>query len=335
MIAGDKSTLKKIFSQNALDSKSQLWYANLGKVGEHIMNNTSRAFSGRTFSPEDIELIKWTRKTYPGLARNELAGTVCELLEWTTPSGRAKIIQCLDFLSILEKEGVVELPPIGAYTKRGKREMPKIEFKTDEVTGDLAEYMPIRLTIARVGDSLRRWRSYVEQYHMLGDKTVFGSRLQYFVKSDETELGCIQFSAAAWALEERDRFIGWSVADRKARLNLIVNNSRYLIFPWVRIKNLASHALSLAAKQIQSDWLREYCYAPVLMETFVDLEHFQGICYKAANWIPMGETKGRGRMDRNYDYGVSKKAVFVYPLQKDFKAVLCGEKPCKVVNPDE
>jgi hypothetical protein len=125
------------------------------------------------------------------------------------------------------------------------------------------------------------------------------------------------------------------VDDRKARLNLIVNNSRYLIFPWVHIKNLASKALSLAAKQIREDWLQEYCYAPVLLETFVDLAHFKGTCYKAANWRYLGETKGRGRMDRNKEYALSKKAIFMYPLQDDFKAVLKGEKPCKAVNPDE
>ena len=145
----------------------------------------------------------------------------------------------------------------------------------------------------------------------------------------------MQFSASAWELEERDKWLDWTVDDRKVRLNLIINNSRFLIFPWIHIRNLASKTLSLAAKQIQEDWLREYCYAPVLMETFVDLAHFKGTCYKAANWIYLGETKGRGRMDRNTEYALSKKAIFMYPLQKDFKAVLKGEKACKMVNPDE
>jgi hypothetical protein len=114
-----------------------------------------------------------------------------------------------------------------------------------------------------------------------------------------------------------------------------VNNSRYLIFPWVKIKNLASCALSIVSKRIQKDWLRKYCYAPVLLETFVDLEYFQGTCYKAANWINLGKTKGRGRMDRNKEYALSQKAIFMYPLEKDFKEILKGEKPFKVVNPDE
>ena len=142
---------------------------------------------------------------------------------------------------------------------------------------------------------------------MLGDKIVFGSRLHYFVKSGETELGCMQFSASSWSLEERDKWIGWTKDDRKIRLHLIVNQSRFLIFPWIHIKNLASKALSLAAKQIQQDWLFEYCYAPVLLETFVDTEIYLGSSYKAANWIYLGETKGAGRTGKE---GVkSRKAI--------------------------
>jgi hypothetical protein len=298
------------------------------------VGDTIRVFSGRTFSPEDIEMIKWARRAYPKLPRHELAATVCELLGWNTPSGDAKRIQCVEFLSLLEEEGVLQLPPAKIKNK-ARIQAPAIKFEEKEINGDIRKYEPIHLAIAQCGEELKRWRAYVNQYHMLGDKTVFGSRLQYFVKSGDTELGCMQFSASSWALEERDKWIGWTVDDRKARLNLIVNNSRYLIFPWVHIKNLASKSLSLAAKQIQEDWLREYCYAPVLLETFVDLAHFKGTCYKAANWKYLGETKGRGRMDRDKEYALSKKAIFMYPLQNDFKAVLKGEKPCKVVNPDE
>ncbi len=300
------------------------------------MDDTIRVFSGRTFSSEDIELIKWARKTYPKLPRYEFAGTVCELLNWNTPAGKAKWQPCLEFLEILEAEGIIQLPLINT-TLQNKRKVhiPVLEFNTNNINGEVTEYEPIRLTIAQPGQELKRWRAYVNQYHMLGDKTVFGSRLQYFVKSGDKELGCMQFSASSWALEERDKWLDWTLDDRKVRLNLIVNNSRFLIFPWVHIQNLASKALSLAAKQIQEDWLREYCYAPVLLETFVDLTHFKGTCYKASNWICLGETKGRGRMDRNNEYALSKKAIFMYPLQRDFKAVLQGDKPCKMVNPDE
>jgi hypothetical protein len=296
------------------------------------MDNTIRVFSGRMFSSEDIEMIKWARKTYPKLARHELAGTICELLGWTTPGGTAKRIQCLDFLSKLEAEGIIQLPTFDK-TKQNKCRVRRkeYEFDTSEQKGDVRDYEPVRLGIAMPGEELRRWRAYVDRYHILGDKPVFGSQLRYFVKSVDLELGCMQFSASSWALEERDKWIGWTRDDRKARLHLIVNNSRFLIFPWVHIRNLASRTLSLAVRQIRQDWLREYCYEPVLLETFVDKEHFQGISYKAANWIYLGETKGSGRTGR--EGRISRKAIFTYPLQDDFRAFLKGEKPYKVVDP--
>jgi len=298
------------------------------------MDDTIRVFSGREFMPEDIELIKWTRKTYQKLSRRELASTVCELLNWTTPSGTAKLPQCIEFMEKLEAEGVIQLPSLQGHNRKScKIKIPELNIEPQEIHGEIRNYEPIRLEIARPGETLKRWRYYVNQYHMLGDKQVFGSRLQYFVKSGDMELGCIQFSASSWALEERDKWIGWTVDDRKARLNLIINNSRYLIFPWVHIRNLASKTLSLAIKRIQEDWLREYCYAPVLLETFVDLAHFKGTCYKAANWICLGETKGRGRMDRYNEYTLSRMAIFMYPLQEDFRACLKGERPYKVVEP--
>lgn len=300
------------------------------------MDDAIRVFSGRTISPEDIEMIKWARKMYPKLSRSELAGTVCELIGWTNSSGRAKLQQCMELFQILEDKGVVELPELDIrFQKKSAVRKPILEVERIELIGEAGSIKPVRLELVLPGQELKRWRAYIDQYHILGDKLAFGSRLHYYIKSGETELGCIQFSASSWSLEERDKWVGWTVEDRKARLHLIVNNSRFLIFPWVHIKNLASKALSQAAKQIQEDWLREFSYAPVLLETFVDLSHFKGTCYKAANWRYLGETKGRGRMDRDKEYALSKKAIFIYPLQDDFKAVLKGEKPYKVVNPDE
>ncbi len=298
------------------------------------MDDNIRVFSGRAFSPKDIEMIQWVSRTYPKLSRRELASTICEFLDWLTPAGKPKIQQCTSFLVELESEDIITLPPKQAQG-RGSDKLVVVDFDTSEITGDIKLYEPLRLKIARPGKEQKRWKSYVNQYHMLGYQKVFGSRLCYFIQSGEKELGCIQFSASAWALEDRDDWIGWSIEDKKERLHLVINNSRYLIFPWVKVKNLASKALALAARRIQDDWLREYCYAPVLLETFVDSEHFQGTCYKAANWTLLGQTKGRGRGDINHAYEISKKDIYVYPLQEDFRACLKGEKPYKVVNPDE
>lgn len=300
------------------------------------MDNTIRVFSGRTISSEDIEMIKWAAKTYKQLSRSELANTICEFIGWTTSNGKPKNRQCMDLLSQLETEGVIKLPLPQKQRQQAEISKPVgIDITPKEIRGEAKDFDPIQLEIARPGERLRLWRAYMDKYHMLGDKQVFGSRLYYFIKHNETELGCMQFSASSWALQERDKWIGWNLEDRKARLHLIINNSRFLIFPWVHIRNLASKTLSLVAKQIQEDWLREYCYAPVLLETFVDLEHFRGTCYKAANWVYLGDTKGRSRMDRHHQKAVSTKAIFMYPLQSDFKACLKGEKPYKVVNPDE
>ncbi len=298
------------------------------------MDDTIRVFSGRAFCSEDIDLMKWVIETYPKLSVTELASTICELLEWATPSGGAKREQCVTFLDQLEREGILELPTRVVRNKT-KKNIIKIEFDTTEVMGDINSFEPIELVIARLGEDLNRWKSYVDQYHMLGYKRTFGSRLQYFIRSGNIELGCIQFSASSWALKDRDDWINWGIEDKKQRLHLIINNSRYLIFPWVRISNLASKALSLAIKRIQGDWLREFCYAPVLLETFVDREHFQGTCYKASNWLQLGQTKGQGRNAKGHRVSRSKKDIYVYPLEKNFRACLKGEIPYKVVDPDE
>ena len=301
------------------------------------MDKTIIVCSGRSFTTEEIDLIKWTRKKYPQLSRQELAATVCEFLGWITPAGRAKTPQCKLLLKTLEEAGHIELPAAIITSQRStwNVKIPDFKMDTTPITGELKDLEPIHLEIARAGTELKRWRRYVNEYHMLGDKKVFGSRLAYFIKSRETILGCLQFSASSWALSSRDQWIGWTVEDRKQRLHLIVNNNRFLILPWVSVKNLASKVLSLAIKQIQEDWLRDYCYAPVLLETFIDTSHFAGTCYKASNWTYLGETQGRGRMDRENNYGLSRKAIYMYPLQKDFKDCLKGIKPCKTVNPDD
>lgn len=295
---------------------------------KHIME-----YSGRTFTAEDIELIQWTRKQYPELLRGELAATVCEFLDWTTDAGRPKVAPCLKFLERLESEGILALPPIQANRSHpGKESFTQIQAPEVEITGSLAEYDEIQLILAETPEARKRFRSYIETYHMLGYKRTFGSRLFYFIVSGDRELGCLQFSASSWALKERDEWIGWTKEDRKQRLHLIVNNSRFLIFPWVHIPNLASHILGIASRQIASDYMRIYYYEPVLLETFVDPGHFHGTCYKAANWEYLGMTHGRGRTGKRGD--ASRKDIYMYPLRRDFRQYLTGEKAYRKGDPD-
>jgi hypothetical protein len=279
-------------------------------------------FSGREITEDDLSLIRWARTAYPNLSRHEFAGTVCELIGWVTPSGNSKTPQCMSFLAQMEASGQLDLPTL----KTRKPTATKLKPAPAQLP-EIMECGNITLKIARPGSDMQKWRSYVDAYHPLGDKTVFGSRLSYFIRSKGQDLGCLQFSAASWALEDRDNWIGWSADDRRARLFLVVNNSRFLILPNVHIKNLASRALSLACRQLPTDWAHEFGYAPVLLETFVDATQYKGTCYKAANWKLLGFTKGRGRMDCQHKSRLSEKVIFVYPLRSDFADVLKGIKP--------
>lgn len=302
------------------------------------MEEGIREYSGRRFSEEDISLIKTTTQTYPRLSQVEMASTICELIGWVTPNGEPKKRQCVEYLRKLEQEGLINLPAVRMMYARHKKEakitateQPIIE---DIDKSEIIECGKIKLEIARPGETLARWRKYVSAYHRLGDPTVFGSQIRYIITSDGQDLGCLLFSASSWALAAREDWIGWTSADKKSRLHLIVNNSRFLVLPSVRIKNLASRALSMAAKRIQKDWLEKFCYAPVLLETFVE-PPYKGTSYRAANWIYIGDTQGRGRNDRYTERLLTRKAIYVLPLQPDFRAILKGEKPCKAVNPDD
>ena len=297
-----------------------------------FMANIIGEFSGRKITADDMELIIWARNNYPSLSRHELAGTVCELIGWVNPAGGAKVPQCMTFFSQMEAEGKLDLPALRAKKSSVKKEKAEILFTSGFNLQEKTICGDIELTIATPGADLQKWRAYVETFHMLGDKMAFGSRLHYFIRSDGCDLGCLQFSAASWSLEPRDKWIGWSAEDRKKRLFLVVNNSRFLILPNVHIKNLASRVLSLAAKQIQTDWGQTFGYVPVLLESFVDTSHYYGTAYKASNWVFLGNTKGRGRMDRHHDSHLSSKAIFVYPIHPDFSDVLKGIKPYKVTS---
>ena len=286
-------------------------------------NLKQRKYFGREITEEDIELIRWIIGTYKRLSRNEIILTISEALEWTRPEdGTPKAWQCRVCVESLEKEGLITLPKVKGSTNTAVSFM-EITPLEEAIT----ESGPITLEIPKGPEDNKRWRSYIEQYHILGYKRENGVSLRYLIVSRGVELGCLQFSSAAWALEDRDKWIGWNSDEKTTNLRLIANNTRYLLLPWARMPNLASRVLGKAARQIQGDWLQTYGYAPALLETFVDSTLYKGISYKASNWIQVGETKGRGRYDRHHERKLAKKLIFVYPLQWDFREVLLGQKP--------
>jgi len=294
----------------------------------------NREFSGRIFTEEEIVLTKEITATYSKLSQSELANTVCELIGWTQINGKPKTAQCMQLLRKLAEEGVLELPRSNERASRITSKKSTAEDLARIDTSEVNECDSIKLEIVQPGEGLRQWRIYMGTYHRLGDPNVYGNQIRYAIKAENgRDLGCMLFSASSWSLKPRDEWIEWSQPDKKSRLHLVVNNSRFLLLPWIRIRNLASRALSAAARRIQEDWLVAYCYAPVLLETFVDSTLYEGTCYRAANWIYLGETQGRGRNDRYKDCVLTRKAVYMYPLQRNFKEVLNGEEPWKTAEP--
>ncbi len=283
----------------------------------------SERLGGRYFTSEELELIKEIVELYPGLSRKELSKTICENLSWFAPNGKYKTESCLGILEKLESQGQIKLPGI---RKQKTRKNVKIAITQRSDPGEslfksIDQYGGIEIRSVEKGE-LGLWNEYVQRYHYLGYKIPFGLHQRYFIVLNTGQtVGCMLYSVAAWAVECRDKWIGWTPDERYRNLNKIINNSRFLIFPWVNIKNLASKALSLASRHIIQDWQERFGYKPQLIETFVDTR-FKGTCYKAAGWHYLGITKGRGRQDRFNRKPTTIKAVYVSVLNAKFREEL-------------
>jgi hypothetical protein len=283
--------------------------------------------AGRAVTEEEIEHAREVVRLYPGLSRRELARTICEHWGWVTAAGGYKDRACEGLLERLEAGGVLRLPaqrrPNGGRPG-GARIAPTV--RTDpaaEISGRLAEVNPVGLEV--VGGPLGEgeWEEYVERYHPLGFRLPFGFSLRYFITSPRGRLGCVLFAGAARAIAARDRWIGWSRLERQRNLAGIINNTRYLLFPWVRVRFLASHVLALIADRIGDDWHARWGYRPALMETFVDPSTHRGVCYRAAGWRLLDQTTGRGLARPGLTYATRPKLIFVRPLTEDFRTRLC------------
>ena len=287
-------------------------------------------FCGQAVNTQQLAEIVEIIETFPKLSRTELSNTVCELFSWKRPTGKLKNVECRQFLEYLDEKGTIKLPACRKqYATKGGTKVHRTGKAGIQppISTKLKELSPIGLTRVDNQEQRQLWYEYIDRYHYLGYQLPFGAQLRYFIKSGVTGdlLGCFQFSSPAWKMAPRDRWIGWADAKRKANLQKVINNSRFLIFPWVEVKNLASRALSLAVKTVVDDWQSCYGYRPVLMETLVDPKRFKGTCYKAANWIHVGKTTGRGRMDRDHNrQGAAVKEIYVYPLSSRFRQKLAG-----------
>ena len=284
----------------------------------------STTFCGRRLTRRQIADVQETVALSPALSRNELAKTICEHLNWITPKGSYRVAACMRMLESLEGCGVLTLPAKW-NTIPGPRALIAHTGRSDPGPGidcALAELEPLSLRAATQEQDIADWNELVDRHHGLGCPRPFGPHLRWFVlDGGGRRLGCLLFEAAAKSLPARDAWIGWSAKDRDRRLHLAVSNSRFLILPWVRVDNLASRALSMAARQLPGEWEQRHGCRPVLCETFVDPTRFDGACYRAANWTVIGMTAGR----RGGSRAKPAKQILVLALDPDFRAVLKGE----------
>lgn len=278
-------------------------------------------FLGEEVSASELATIRQVVELYGGLSRMELAATVCELQSWHRANGRVKARECREWLEKLEAEGRLVLPAKRKGRPPGsKTSVPRTAFGEpgEEITGSVQDVAPVVLKPVVDAAGQRRFRELVGRYHYLGHAVPYGAQLRYLVFGSRPSfevLGCVQFSSAAWRMQARDRWIGWDDATRRQNLARVVSNSRFLILPWVRVRNLASTILSRSARRLRADWRERYGVEPLLLETLVDASRFGGGCYRASNWLELGETTGRGRMDRQHRrHGAAPKRLFVRRL---------------------
>jgi hypothetical protein len=265
---------------------------------------------------------------FSALGVTEIARTVCELLEWKRPGGGLKNHECRQLLERLAAEGLLKLPDLRKLGGRGPRraDLSRPYPEPAPVAGAASECEPLELALVEGKAESRRWREQVERYHYLGCRVPFGANLRYWARNRDRELACLLWTSPAWKMQARDAWIGWSDEQRQHNLQSIVNNGRFLILPWVHVKGLASKILALSARQLLRDWETRYGRRPLLLETLVDTARFRGTCYRAANWVHVGQTAGRGRMDRNHQaQGQAVKDIYLYPLVRDARLLLCTD----------
>ena len=291
----------------------------------------SHIIQGRKIGADEIELIRRLIAENPDWHRSRLSQELCCLWDWRTPTGQIKDIAARSLLQKLAARGEITLPSKrnGAGARRGVRAQRPRQLRLLEegepapITGPLSSVQPLEIVLAEQKPDVALFTSLLQEHHYLGLDRSVGQNLKYLVYDGRQRLlACLLFGSPAWRCADRDRFIGWSDPTRAQRLGLITNNMRFLILPWVRIPHLASHVLGHICRRIRQDWQGKYGQPLLLLETYVDQSRFAGTCYRAANWIRAGQTRGRSRNDRHKTLRVPIKAVYVYPLAPNFREVL-------------
>ena len=285
-------------------------------------------YRGRAVSAVDIGFIRELIATNPEAGRCAISRLLCEAWNWKQPNGALCDQICRGLLLTLERAGEIKLPPVRFRPARNplaERRPPELVVADKRpVCGPLSRLFPLEFQLVRRSRDEPLFNSLIEQYHYLGYEQPVGEHLKYLVKARGQAIACLAWSSAPRHLGARDRFIGWDPQDRQRNIRLIAYNSRYLILPWVeQAPHLASHILGQMSKRVPRDWERLYGHPIYLLETFVDPERFRGTCYRAANWIVVGQTTGRGKDSPSWQPNRSIKQILVLPLHRRFRQLLC------------
>jgi hypothetical protein len=275
-----------------------------------------RVMRGRYFSPRDIRLIQRTVEKNYDHGRTGISQVICKLLNWVQPNGWLKDRACRDVLLLLEKEGHITLPPckiIRTFKQKSNRNVTYLQ-RVDDSPIDNLNLSSLELVLVKGKKDELFWNWLVDKYHYLGFRLFVGRTLKYLAYVDDRVVGAIGWCDPAWSVSARDVILNELGIDRTSARNHGINNGRFLILPWVTVPNLASYILSIAIKEASRDWLDYYSIKPLYLETFVDPSKFFGTCYKAANWIQLGLSKGYRKSGQNHTNSQTPKIYFIYPL---------------------
>jgi len=286
------------------------------------MNEPLFRYRNRQLGIQDIGFIQEviSKEYYRG--RSHIARTLCQAWQWVQPNGKAKEYAARDLLLRLEEKDLIALPPrlrTKVNRKKGYDQVPI--FCQESLDGSISQYDQPEIEVLDSRDGYL-WDYLVQHYHYLGRPTLVGEHVRHLVRLGGQEIACLAWASAAWKVKSRDQFIGWDESTKRKNLYLLANNTRFLILDWVRIKHLASKILALSLRRLSADWQKRYGHPIVLAETFVDLSRFTGTCYQAANWRYVGQTKGSAKRGNSYSYHGQPKAVYLYPLHRQFKRLL-------------
>ncbi len=287
-------------------------------------------YRGRQIDRAEIDSVQQFIAAHPGLSRWKLSRELCEVWQWKQPNGALRDMVCRGLLLALERAGEIQLPPVRRRVRNylaqpgALRARPRlIAPDRQPVCGALGDLRPaIEFHQVRRTPQEALFHSLLEQYHYLGYQQPVGEHLKFLVTLRGQPIACLAWSSAPRHLGCRDRFMGWDPPARRRNLHLIAYNTRFLILPWVSVPHLASHLLSRMAARISADWERMYAHPVYLLETFIDPGRFRGTCYRAANWVVVGRTTGRGKDDLTHRPNRPVKEVLVYPLHRRFRELL-------------